>query len=370
MTTSRDFRQPALVKHLTEAIAQRVTRPWTLMEVCGGQTHSLLRYGIDRLLPPGVELLHGPGCPVCVTPSEGIDRAIALALTPKTIMTSFGDMLRVRGSTTDLLSARAQGGDVRALLSPLDALRIAEEHPEKDVVFFAVGFETTTPSTAIAVSEAKRRKIHNFSLLVRHVRVAPAMEALLLDPLARMDGFLAAGHVATVMGTQAIDQLANRHQIPIVVTGFEPIDLLGGIYQCLSQLEAGRYGVSNAYPRAVKEEGNIPAQTLIKEVFDVIDLPWRGLGLIPAGGYCLSPRYRDYDAEIRFSLGPAKEDAESACRSGDVLRGIIKPDLCPAFGTLCTPEHPLGATMVSGEGACAAYFHYRGSSPAPTRATS
>ena len=257
-------------------------------------------------------------------------------------MTSFGDMLRVRGSTTDLLSARAQGGDVRALLSPLDALRIAEEHPEKDVVFFAVGFETTAPSTAIAVSEAKRRKIHNFSLLVRHVRVAPAMEALLLDPLARMDGFLAAGHVATVMGTQAIDQLANRHQIPIVVTGFEPIDLLGGIYQCLSQLEAGRYGVSNAYPRAVKEEGNIPAQTLIKEVFDVIDLPWRGLGLIPAGGY----------------------------RSGDVLRGIIKPDLCPAFGTLCTPEHPLGATMVSGEGACAAYFHYRGSSPAPTRATS
>ena len=360
MTTPRDFRQPALVLKLREAMAQRVTRPWTLMEVCGGQTHSILRYGLDRLLPEGTELLHGPGCPVCVTPSEGIDRAIALALQPQTIMTSFGDMLRVRGSTTDLLSARAEGGDVRALLSPLEALRIAEENPKKEVVFFAVGFETTAPSTAMAVSEAKRRGIDNFSLLVRHVRVAPAMEALLLDPLSRMDGFLAAGHVATVMGTGEINDIAHRHQIPIIVTGFEPIDLLGGIYQCLSHLEEGRYGVMNAYRRAVKEEGNIPAQTLIKEVFDVIDLPWRGLGMIPNGGYCLSPAFRGFDAEVRFSLGPQPADLQTSCRSGDVLRGIIKPDLCPAFGISCTPEHPLGATMVSGEGACAAYFNYRG----------
>ena len=368
MTTPRDFRQPALVLNLREAMAQRVTRPWTLMEVCGGQTHSILRYGLDRLLPEGTELLHGPGCPVCVTPSEGIDRAIALALQPQTIMTSFGDMLRMRGSTTDLLSARAEGGDVRALLSPLEALRIAEENPKKEVVFFAVGFETTAPSTAMAVSEAKRRGIDNFFLLVRHVRVAPAMEALLLDPLSRMDGFLAAGHVATVMGTGEINDIAHRHQIPIIVTGFEPIDLLGGIYQCLSHLEEGRYGVMNAYRRAVKEEGNIPAQTLIKEVFDVIDLPWRGLGLIGSGGYRLSPAFRDYDAEVRFSLGPQQADLQSSCRSGDVLRGIIKPDLCPAFRTSCTPEHPLGATMVSGEGACAAYFNYRGENTPPSRA--
>ncbi|SMF93423.1 hydrogenase expression/formation protein HypD [Methylomagnum ishizawai] len=354
-----EYRNPATAKQLTGHIAALVTRPWTLMEICGGQTHSIMKYGLDRLLPEQVELIHGPGCPVCVTPLECIDKAIAIAQRPEAILCSFGDMLRVPGSGRDLLSVKAAGGDVRAVYSPLDAVKIARENPQRQVVFFAVGFETTAPAAAMAAFQAKQAGLANFSLLVSHVRVPPAMEALLDAPDNRVQGFLAAGHVCTVMGYTEYEPLARRYKIPIVVTGFEPVDILGGIHRCLKQLEEGRHEVENEYRRSVRREGNQPAQALLAQVFRVIDRPWRGLGVIPASGLGLSPEYAGFDAENRFELGTVSAPEPAECRSGLVLQGALKPDRCPAFGTRCTPEHPLGATMVSSEGACAAYYRYR-----------
>ncbi len=334
------------------------------MEVCGGQTHAILKYGIDRLLPAGVELIHGPGCPVCVTPLESIDKAIAIALTPGVILCSFGDMLRVPGSRLDLLSARAAGGEVRALYSPLDALKVAREHPDRQVVFFSVGFETTAPATAMAAFQAKQAGLRNFSLLVSHVRVPPAMEALLAAPDCQIQAFLAAGHVCTVMGTEEYEPIAAAYRLPIVVTGFEPVDLLSGLLTCIRRLETGSPGVENAYRRMVRPEGNLAARRLMEQVFQVIDRPWRGLGRIPASGLGLSDAYAVFDAERRFDLERTTAQEPAECQSGRVLQGIIKPGQCPAFGTRCTPEHPLGATMVSSEGACAAYYRYR--PPAPS----
>jgi hydrogenase expression/formation protein HypD len=359
-----EYRQPERVHALADAIGRECTRPWTIMEVCGGQTHAILKYGIDRLLPAGVELIHGPGCPVCVTPLESIDKAIAIALTPGVILCSFGDMLRVPGSRLDLLSARAAGGEVRALYSPLDALKVAREHPDRQVVFFSVGFETTAPATAMAAFQAKQAGLRNFSLLVSHVRVPPAMEALLAAPDCQIQAFLAAGHVCTVMGTEEYEPIAAAYRLPIVVTGFEPVDLLSGLLTCIRRLETGSPGVENAYRRMVRPEGNLAARRLMEQVFQVIDRPWRGLGRIPASGLGLSDAYAVFDAERRFDLERTTAQEPAECQSGRVLQGIIKPGQCPAFGTRCTPEHPLGATMVSSEGACAAYYRYR--PPAPS----
>jgi hydrogenase expression/formation protein HypD len=354
-----EYRDPDTVHTLAERIAQTVTRPWALMEICGGQTHSIMKYGLDRLLPETVELIHGPGCPVCVTPLECIDRAIAIAERPDAILCSFGDMLRVPGSRRDLLSVKAGGGDVRPVYSPLDALKVARQHPDRQVVFFAVGFETTAPAAAMAAFQAKREGLKNFSLLVSHVRVPPAMEAILQAPGNRVQGFLAAGHVCTVMGTAEYPPIAAAYRVPIVVTGFEPVDILAGVYHCLKQLEEGRYEVENEYRRSVRPEGNLAAQKLMAEVFQVIDRPWRGLGVIPGGGMGLSPEYAAFDAESRFEVGWISAPEPPECLSGLVLQGALKPDRCPAFGKRCTPEHPLGATMVSSEGACAAYYRYR-----------
>ena len=359
MKHQSEYRAPELARSLADAIARLCTRPWTLMEVCGGQTHAILRYGIDRLLPHGVELIHGPGCPVCVTPLESIDKAIEIAGQPGAILCSFGDMLRVPGSRGDLLTARAEGGDVRALYSPLDALTVARDHPDRQVVFFSVGFETTAPATAMAVWQAQQEGLRNFSLLVSHVRVPPAMEALLDAPDCRIQGFLAAGHVCTVMGYTEYEPIAAARHLPIVVTGFEPVDLLAGIHRCLQMLESGQQGVENEYRRMVRREGNVAARRLLEQVFQVIDRPWRGLGVIPASGLGLSDAYADFDAERRFSFSRVSAPEPAECQSGRVLQGAIKPDQCPAFGTRCTPEHPLGATMVSSEGACAAYYRYR-----------
>jgi hydrogenase expression/formation protein HypD len=354
-----EFRDPETAHKLAEAIGKMATRPWTLMEVCGGQTHSIMKHGIDRLLPDSIELIHGPGCPVCVTPLEYIDKAIAIAENPKAILCTFGDMLRVPGSGRDLLSVKASGGDVRALYSPLDALRIARNHPERQVVFFSVGFETTAPATAMAAFQAKLAGLPNFSLLVCHVRVPPAMEAILGAPDNRVQGFLAAGHVCTVMGHTEYEPIATAYQVPIVVTGFEPVDILGGIHRCVRQLEEGRFEVANEYGRAVRREGNVPARELMSRVFRVVDRSWRGLGLIRESGLGLSEEYAGLDAERRFEVHTLSVPEPAECRSGQVLQGALKPDRCPAFGTRCTPEHPLGATMVSSEGACAAYYRYR-----------
>ncbi|QSA97318.1 hydrogenase formation protein HypD [Methylococcus sp. EFPC2] len=354
-----EFRDPAAARRLADAIAATVTRPWTLMEVCGGQTHSIMKYGIDRLLPESVELIHGPGCPVCVTPLEYIDKAIAIAETPGAILCTFGDMLRVPGSGRDLLSVKAAGGDVRAVYSPLDALKIARAHPDRQVVFFSVGFETTAPGTAMAAFQAQRDAIANFSLLVCHVRVPPAMEAILSSPNNRVQGFLAAGHVCAVMGYAEYEPIAERYRVPIVVTGFEPLDILAGIHDCLVQLEQGRHEVSNEYARAVTHDGNVPAQALMRQVFCVVDRQWRGLGSIAQSGLGLSADYASLDAESRFELHALSTPEPAECLSGLVLQGALKPDRCPAFGSRCTPEHPLGATMVSSEGACAAYYRYR-----------
>lgn len=355
-----EFRDPQAVRHLTQEIERTVTRPWTLMEVCGGQTHSLLRFGIDQLLPAQIELVHGPGCPVCVTPPAILDQAAALATQPGVTLCSFGDMLRVPGSRTDLLSARAAGADVRVVYSPLDALRLAQAEPRREVVFLAVGFETTAPSTAMAVRQAARAGVHNFSLLVSHVRVPPAMAALLEAPGCRIAGFLAAGHVCTVMGYGEYVPLAARYSVPIVVTGFEPVDLLRGILSCIAQLEHGRHEVDNAYTRSVRPEGNPHARALLDEVFEVSAMRWRGLGEIPAGGLRLRPAYATFDAARRLG-GPASLPSadEPRCQSGLVLQGRLRPCDCPEFGRACTPERPLGAPMVSTEGACAAYFRYR-----------
>lgn len=354
-----EFRDPGAAHRLADAIARIVTRPWTIMEICGGQTHAIVRHGIDRMLPDGVTLLHGPGCPVCVTPAGIIDAAAAIAARPGVILCSFGDMLRVPGHEGSLLSARAQGGDVRMVYSPLDALAIARAHPDREVVFLAIGFETTAPTTAMAVLQAEREGLDNFSLLVSHVLVPPAIEALLDDPDTSVQGFLAAGHVCAVMGYRDYEPLARRHRIPIVVTGFEPLDLLQGLYLCIRQLEQGRTEVENAYSRSVRRDGNRAARDALRRVFTVQAQCWRGLGDIPASGLGLAPGYARYDALRRFADIAVPPERSGECVSGDILRGVKKPCDCPAFGTRCTPEHPLGATMVSSEGACAAYHRYR-----------
>ncbi len=334
-------------------------KSWTLMEVCGGQTHSFLKSGLDRMLPEDITLIHGPGCPVCVTPLELVDKAVALASRPDVIFTSYGDMLRVPGSGRDLFAVRAAGGDVRIVYSPLDALKIARDNPGKTVVFFAIGFETTAPANAMAVVQAKAQGLKNFAVLVSHVTVPAAIRALMESPDVQVDGFLAAGHVCTVMGYWEYEPLAEKYRIPIVVTGFEPIDLLHGILDCVRALEAGRYEVRNAYARAVTREGNRPAQEVIQRVFEMTDRAWRGIGVIPQSGYRLRPEFEFFDAEVRFPEVQVIDTQESPlCISGLVLQGIKKPVDCPAFGKECTPQTPLGATMVSSEGACAAYYRY------------
>ena len=355
-----EYRDPEAARRWLSAIRALVSRPWTLMEVCGGQTHAIVRYGLDELLPPSVTLLHGPGCPVCVTPVEKIDRAIALASRPGVIFCSFGDMLRVPGTERDLLSVKAAGGDVRIVYSPLDALNIARHHPDREVVFFAVGFETTAPGNAMAVYQARQQGVTNFSLLVSHVLVPPALEAILASPSCRVQGFLAAGHVCAVMGYTEYHPIAERYQVPIVVTGFEPLDLLQGIYMCVRQLEKGRAEVENQYARVVSEKGNRAAQHVVGEVFEVVDRAWRGIGGIPRSGFGLRPAFSAFDAEQRFELSGIGERPEPPeCQSGLVLQGLLKPNECEAFGSRCRPEHPLGATMVSTEGACAAYYRHR-----------
>ena len=354
-----EYRDRESAERFAAALAKITTRPWTLMEVCGGQTHAIVKFGIDELLPPGVSLVHGPGCPVCVTPLELIDKALQIASQPGTIFCSFGDMLRVPGSTTDLLAVKAAGGDVRIVYSPLDAVKIARENPKKEVVFFAVGFETTAPANAMAVFRAEREGLKNFSLLVSHVLVPPAMEAILSSPNNRVQGFLAAGHVCTVMGYTEYFPIAQKYRVPIVVTGFEPVDILQGVYLCVKQLEEGRFEVENQYTRVVQEEGNRPALDIVREVFRVIPRKWRGVGEIPQSGFGLSEKYAAFDAEPRFGVADYTAEESTECISGSILRGETKPPDCPAFGTRCTPEHPLGATMVSTEGACAAYYRYR-----------
>ena len=328
------------------------------MEICGGQTHTILKYGIEELLPEKVTLVHGPGCPVCVTPLEMIDKAISIASRDDVIFTSFGDMLRVPGSKNDLLSVKANGYQVKMLYSPLDAVMLAEKNPDKKVVFFAVGFETTAPPNAMAVAEAKRRNINNFSILCSHVLVPPAIEALLSSPNSRIQGFLAAGHVCTVMGYEEYIPLASKYKIPIVVTGFEPVDILQGVYMAVKQLEEKKHEVENQYSRVVQKEGNFPAKKLLSEVFDTVDRKWRGIGTIPKSGYQLKEAYAAFDAEKLFSVENIVSPESSLCIAGEVLQGLKKPIACSAFGKECTPEHPLGAPMVSSEGACAAYFHY------------
>jgi hydrogenase expression/formation protein HypD len=353
-----EYRNEAEAQQFVLASHQAVRRPWAIMEICGGQTHTLIKSGIDRLLPGSISLIHGPGCPVCVTSLELIDRAIAIARRPEVIFTSFGDMLRVPGSATDLLSVKAQGGDVRMVYSPLDAVRLAQQHPDRQVVFFAVGFETTAPANAMAVWQAHRLGLQNFSILCSHVLVPPAMEAILSAPDNLVQGFLAAGHVCAVMGYWEYGPIADKYRVPMVVTGFEPLDLLQGIYMLVKMLEEGRWGVANQYVRAVSRAGNIPAQQLVREVFEVADRQWRGIGAIPASGYRLRPQFALFDAEQRFDVGGLTAQESSACIAGEILRGLKKPHQCPAFGTRCTPEHPLGAPMVSSEGACAAYYQY------------
>jgi hydrogenase expression/formation protein HypD len=360
-----EYRDPEAARQYTASIHRIVTRPWTIMEICGGQTHSIVKYGIDELLPREVTLVHGPGCPVCVTPVELIDKALQIAARPEVIFCSFGDMLRVPGSSNeanksfDLLSVKAGGGDVRIVYSPMDAVRIAQLNPEKQVVFFAVGFETTAPANAMSVYFAKQNGVTNYSVLVSHVLVPPAMEAILGSPDNRVQGFLAAGHVCTVMGYTEYYPIAAKYRVPIVVTGFEPLDLLQGIYMCVKQLEEGRFAVENQYARAVRREGNPPAQQLMAKVFCVVDRKWRGVGGIPESGLGLTPEYAAFDAETRFGLSQytAQEDAD--CISGLIMQGAKKPEECSAYGKRCTPEHPLGAPMVSSEGACAAYYRYR-----------
>jgi hydrogenase expression/formation protein HypD len=354
-----EYRDARAAEQFAQAIARLTTRPWTIMEICGGQTHAIVKFGVDELLPKQITLVHGPGCPVCVTPVELIDKAIEIASRPDVIFCSFGDMLRVPGTDKDLLTVKANGGDVRILYSPVDALKIAQENPAKQVVFFAVGFETTAPANAMAVYQAYERNIRNFSMLVSHVLVPPAMEAILSSPNNRVQGFLAAGHVCTVMGYTEYEPITKKYHVPIVVTGFEPLDILQGVYMCIKQLEEGRAEVENQYTRSVRRAGNVPAQQLIREVFRVVPRKWRGVGPIPQSGLGLSEKYAEFDAEARFGVADHTVEESSECKSGLVLQGVMKPHECPAFGAGCTPEHPLGATMVSSEGACAAYYRYR-----------
>lgn len=354
-----EYRDGESAHQLARAIQRIVTGPHTVMEICGGQTHTIVKYGIDELLPEDLTLVHGPGCPVCVTPVEIIDKAIAVAEQPNVIFCSFGDMLRVPGSARDLFTVKAKGGDVRIVYSPLDALRVARENPGKQVVFFAVGFETTAPANAMAVFQAHGQGIDNFSILCAHVLVPPAIEAILSSPQNRVEGFLAAGHVCTVMGYTEYEPLAHKYHVPIVVTGFEPLDILQGVYMCVKQLEEGRAEVENQYTRSVSRGGNQPAQELIKTVFEIVPRKWRGIGEIARSGLGLRAQYQALDAEQRFDLAGYAAEESSECIAGLVLQGVKRPHECPAFGSRCTPEHPLGAPMVSSEGACAAYYRYR-----------
>ncbi|HMP03395.1 MAG TPA: hydrogenase formation protein HypD [Gemmatales bacterium] len=354
-----EYRDSALAQRLAAEVRALVTRPWAIMEVCGGQTHAILRHGLDQLLPEAVTLIHGPGCPVCVTPVALIDRALTLAAQPGVTFCSFGDMLRVPGSSSDLLAVKSQGADVRIVYAPLDAVELARSRPERQVIFFGIGFETTAPANALAVLHARRLGLTNFSMLISHVLVPPALAAVLSAPGCKVNAILAAGHVCTVMGWQQYPALAARHRVPIVITGFEPLDILEGIRRAVRQLEAGEAVVENAYPRVVSAEGNFRAQAALAEVFEVCDREWRGLGVLPASGLRLRASLRDFDAEQRFPCTIRPEAAPpSPCRSGEVLQGLIRPPECAAFGAECTPRTPLGATMVSSEGACAAYFHY------------
>lgn len=354
-----EYREARSVGWFAEAIRRVTTRPWTIMEVCGGQTHAIVKFGIDELLPRDVTLVHGPGCPVCVTPVELIDKAVEIAAHPEVIFCSFGDMLRVPGSQRSLFDVKARGGDVRIVYSPLDAVTLAKQNPARQVVFFAVGFETTAPANAMSVFQAHQAGLRNYSILVSHVLVPPAMEAILSSPQNRVQGFLAAGHVCTVMGYTEYEPIAARYRVPIVVTGFEPLDILQGLHMCIQQLEEGRAEVENQYSRCVRRDGNEPAQQLIREIFRVVPRKWRGVGEIPQSGLGLREAYADFDAEQRFGVAQLVAEESSECISGLVLRGIKKPHECEAFGTRCTPEHPLGAPMVSSEGACAAYYSYR-----------
>ncbi len=353
-----EYRDAAVARGLIGRIRKLATRRWVMMEVCGGQTHTIVRQGLDQLLDGAVEMIHGPGCPVCVTPLEQIDKALRLAADPGVIFTSFGDMLRVPGSECDLQQIRARGGQVRVVYSPLDALELAVRTPDQQGVFFAVGFETTAPANAMAVWRARELGVRNFSILVSHVTVPPAMTAILEAPDNRVQAFLAAGHVCTVMGWTEYEPIARRYRIPIVVTGFEPVDLLEGMYLAVRQLEEGRHEVENQYVRSVRREGTVPARELVGKVFRLVNRKWRGIGEIPLSGLALREEFADFDAEYRFGLGDLQVEEPSECRAGDVLRGRLKPFECPAFGTRCTPEHPLGAPMVSSEGACAAYYNY------------
>ncbi len=354
-----EYRDGEMTRKLLDEIARTVTRPWSLMEVCGGQTHNILKSGLDTLLPPEITLIHGPGCPVCVTPLELVDKAVRIASLPDVIFTSYGDMLRVPGSEHDLFSVKANGGDVRIVYSPLDAVKIAQQNPDKEVVFFAVGFETTAPANAMSVFQAKRLGVNNYSILVSHVTVPPVLAALLQAEEVNVDGFLAPGHVNAVMGYWEYEELVEKHPVPVVVTGFEPVDLARGILMTVKQLEEGRAEVENAYARAVNREGNVPGQKLVTEVFEMADRKWRGIGTIPLSGYRLRQPYAAYDAEARFpEVAAITTDESPLCISGEILKGIKKPIDCPAFGKECTPQTPLGATMVSSEGACAAYHRY------------
>ena len=354
-----EFSNPDLAKRLLDQIHEVTTRPWAMMEVCGGQTHSIIRHGIDQLLPAEIEMIHGPGCPVCVTPLEIIDKALAIAARPGVIFCSFGDMLRVPGSSQDLFRIKSAGGDVRVVYSPLDALKLARDNPDREVVFFGIGFETTAPANAMTVYQARRLGVKNFSLLVSHVLVPPAIAAIMESPTCRVQAFLAAGHVCSVMGTNEYPPLADKYAIPIVVTGFEPLDILEGIRKTVIQLEEGRHELENAYSRAVTADGNKPAQAMLNDVFEVTDRTWRGIGMIAQSGWQLADKYRDFDAEYRFEVTDIHTAESTLCRSGEVLQGLIKPHECAAFGKECTPRNPLGATMVSSEGACAAYYLYR-----------
>lgn len=360
-----EYRDAALVQKLAAAIARATTRPWTIMEICGGQTHAIVKFGLDDLLPKNITLVHGPGCPVCVTSADLIDQAVDLALNHGVILCSFGDMLRVPGNGIDLLTAKARGGDVRIVYSPLDAVTLARDNPARQVVFFAVGFETTAPANALSVQAAAAQGVKNYSILTSHVLVPPAMRAILGSPDNRVQGFLAAGHVCTIMGTGEYGPIAREYGAPIIITGFEPVDILEGILLCVKQLERGRAGVENAYSRAVRTEGNPHARRIVEEVFAVCDRDWRGIGVIPRSGLAVRPAYAAYDAAVRFPLKKSCATCATECISGEIMRGVKKPLDCPAFGTRCTPERPLGAPMVSSEGACAAYYRYRSRAAQP-----
>jgi hydrogenase expression/formation protein HypD len=353
-----EYRDAKLVQGVLDEIGRVTTRHWVLMEICGGQTHAIVRHGIDQLLPPEIELVHGPGCPVCVIPLELIDKALAIAARPDVIFTSYGDMLRVPGSGRDLFSVRASGGDVRAVYSPLDAVKIAQQNPDQQVIFFAIGFETTAPANVMSVMQAKQLGLKNYSVLVSHVRVPPALHAILGSPSNRVQGFLLAGHICAVMGYWEYPPLAQKYGVPMAVTGFEPLDIAQGILTTVRALEEGRVEVENAYERAVTFEGNRPAQAMIDKVFMACDRKWRGIGTIPLSGWRLRPEFDEFNAEKRFDVGDIRSDESPLCIAGQILHGLKKPHDCSAFGAQCTPEHPLGATMVSSEGACAAYYRY------------